>query len=149
MSMGILMILISVLTTVFGQILDVQLESKSISSVDQNGRYIMARLMYDMQQAESIASPSAAGEQSDTLKIKINSIDYIYTVSNSGNLIVINNYGTDVLNSNSATISGLRFTRLGSGGNDDTVRIDFSVISKTQRVPGVEQKNFQTTLGLQ
>ena len=46
LSMGILMILIGVLTTLFGQIIDVQLESKAVSSVDQNGRFIMARLTH-------------------------------------------------------------------------------------------------------
>ena len=81
------MILITALTTVFGQIIDVQLESKSISSIDQNGRYIMARLTHDMQSATSIASPSAAGQQSNSLKIVVNSINYTYSVSPSGNLV--------------------------------------------------------------
>src|SRR5438045_832261 len=80
LSMVILMILISVLTTVFGQILDVQLDSKSVSSVDQNGRYILARLIHDTQSAQSIASPSAVGQSSTTLKLLVNSINYTYSV---------------------------------------------------------------------
>src|SRR6266403_2489597 len=138
LSMGILMILISILTTVFGQILDVQLNSKSVSSVDQNGRYILSRLIHDMQSASSIASPSAVGQPSNTLKILVNSINYTYSVSNSGNFVLTNNFGTNVLNSNAASISGLTFTRLGSGGTNDTVRVGFTITSRTQRVQGSE-----------
>ena len=77
-STGILMILISVLTTLFGQILDVQLQSKSTSSVDENSRFILARLSYDMQSASKIVTPATPGQQSDTLQITINSVDYVY-----------------------------------------------------------------------
>src|SRR2546423_9500037 len=120
LSMGILMILIMAMTNVFGQIVDVQTESKQISSVDQNGRYILARLIHDMQAAQSISSPSA-GQTATSLKIKVNSIDYTYSVSPSGNLILTNNSGTDVLNTNAASVSGLTFTRIGTGTSNDTV----------------------------
>jgi|SRR6185369_3263203 len=149
LSMGILMILIGILTTVFGQILDVQINSKSVSTVDQNGRYILARLMHDMQSASSIASPSAVGQSSNTLKILVNSIDYTYSVSSSGNFVLVNNNGTDALNTNAASISGVTFTRLGNGSTSDTVRVGFTVTSRAQRAQGSETKNFQTTLGLQ
>lgn len=149
LSMAILMILIGILTTVFGQILDVQLESKSTSSVNQNGQYIIARLVHDMQSAQAIVTPALPGSTSATLQIRINSIDYTYTASPSGNLVLINNNGTDVLNSNAASISGVTFTRLGNGDSNDTIRVGFTVTSRTQKVGGSEQKNFQTTLGLQ
>lgn len=148
LSMGVLMILIGILTTVFGQILDVQIESKSTSSVTQNGQYIIARLVHDMQSAQTIVSPALPGSQSATLQIRINSVDYIYSASPSGNLVLTNNNGTDVLNSNAASISALTFTRLGNGDSNDTIRVGFTLTSRTQKVGGPEQKNFQTTLGL-
>jgi len=148
-SMGILLILISVLMTVFGQIVDVQLESKAISSVDQNGRYLLARLTHDMQSADGIVLPASAGQVSDTLQITVNSINYIYKASASGNFVIINNFGTDVLNSNTASISALSFQRVGSGGINDTIRVSFTVTSRVKQVSGNESKNFQTTLGLQ
>jgi Tfp pilus assembly protein PilW len=149
LSMGILMILISVLTTLFGQILDVQLESKSTSSIDQNGRFIMARLTRDMQSAQSISIPATAGAQTNTLQIKVNSIDYIYSVSNSGNLVLTNNTGTNVLNSEAASVSGMTFKRVGTGTSNDTIQIGFTVSTRVRKVAGFEQKTFQTTLGLQ
>jgi hypothetical protein len=149
LSLGILMILISVLTTLFGQILDVQLESKSTSSVDQNGRFIMARLTRDMLSAQSVSTPATPGAQTNTLQIKVNSIDYIYSVSNSGNLVLTNNNGTDVLNSESSSISGMTFKRIGTGTNSDTIQVGYTVTTRVNRVQGLEQKTFQTTLGLQ
>jgi Tfp pilus assembly protein PilW len=147
LSMGILMILIGVLTTLFGQILDVQLESKAISSVDENGRYIMARLTHDMQSAQAIVTPENAGDQTNALQITVNSINYTYSLNN-GNLQLTDNIGSDNLNSTAASISNLSFRRIGSSGNSDTVQVGFTVTSNTKQAKGSEQKNFQTTLGL-
>ena len=47
-SLGILTILVGILSNLFGSIIDVQLSSKSTSSIDQHGRYIMANLNYNM-----------------------------------------------------------------------------------------------------
>lgn len=148
-SMGILMILISILTTLFGQIVDVQLESQAISSVDQNGRFLMARLTHDMQSAQSIVLPATPGQVTDSLQLNLNSINYTYSVSTSGNLVLKNNNGTDVLNTNAASISALTFKRIGSGDSNDTVQVSFTVSTRTTRTQGIEKKNFQTTLGLQ
>src|SRR5664279_2189876 len=79
--MSVLSTLLLVLTNVFSSILDSQLESKAYSSVDMDGRYILAKLAYDFQNADSyhdsILLP-AAGVSGSTLKININSVDYIY-----------------------------------------------------------------------
>lgn len=147
-SMGILMILISILTTLFGQIIDVQLESKAISSVDQNGRYVMARLTHDMQSAQSIILPATPGQVTDSLQLSVNSINYTYSLI-SNNLILTNDNGTDVLNTDTVGISALTFKRIGSGDSNDTVQVSFTVSTKTQQAHGIESKQFQTTLGLQ
>ena len=149
LSMGILMILIGVLTSVFGQILDVQLESKAVSSVDQNGRFLLARLQHDMQQASTIITPVSPGDSSDTLQIQINSIDYTYQASPSGNFVITNQYGTDLLNSTTASISAVTFIRIGSGDANDTVRVQFTVTSRVRQANGYDQKTFQTTMGLE
>lgn len=147
-SMGILMVLISVLVTLFGQILDVQLESKSTSTVDQNGRFLQARLAHDFQSASDIVTPATPGTQTDTLQITINSINYIYSLDNSGNLLLTQNAVSEVLNNNSASISALTFTRIGSGDVNDTVRVGFTITSRADQLRGIEQKSFQTTFGL-
>lgn len=148
--MGILSILMSVLTGLFGAIIDVQLESESRSSVDQDGRYILSRLAHDMRSADAIVIPANPGDlPSDTLQITINSVDYIYSLDFGGNLQVENNLGITLLNSFDTQVSDLTFTRIGTGGSNDTVRIDYTITSEIQRPSGPESQSFQTTLGLQ
>lgn len=149
MSMGILMVLIAVLTSLFGQIVDVQLESKSLSSVDENGRYILARMIHDMQSASSIKLPATPGGQANTLQITVNAVDYTYALDANGNLLLTDNTGSNNLNSEAGAISNLNFKRIGSGDANDTVQVNFTVTSRTQRSAGTDAKNFQTTLGLQ
>ena len=148
-SMGILMVLISILMTVFGQILDVQLESKATSTVDQNGRYIMSRLIHDMQRASSITTPPTAGQQTNTLLVVINSIDYTYSLDSNGNLVLTNSNGSENINNYDANISALTFKRLGNNDSNDNVQVTFTVSSRTQKASGTEQKTFQTTVGRQ
>jgi hypothetical protein len=147
-SMGILMVLIGVLTTLFGQILDVQLESQATSSVDQNGRFIMVRLTHDMQSASEIVTPEDPGDETDTLQITVNSVDYIYTLDSNGNLLLTQNSQSDQLNNDAVRVSGLSFTRIGNGDSNDTVRVEYTLTTKSQQLRGIEEKSFQTTLGL-
>lgn len=147
-STGVLMILIGVLTTLFGQILDVQLESKAVSSVDQNGRFIMARLTHDLQTASAIVTPVDPGDVTDTLQITVNSVAYVYSLDSGGNLLLTRGGQSAQLNSESVAISGLSFTRIGNGDSNDTLRVNFTVTSEADQLAGQEQKSFQTTLGL-
>lgn len=148
--MGILVILITVLASTFGSIIDVQLESKATSSVDQDGRFILARLAYDMQSATSIASPSA-GSTATSLTIKKSSESYTYKLNASNNLQLTNNSGTDNLNGEDSSISNLTFQTIGSSSTSATVQMKFTVTSRTRKTAGSqnESRTFQTTLGLQ
>ncbi len=146
--MGILSFLIMILSTIFVSIVDVQLDSKSTSDVDQDGRYILARLAYDFGSAQSVASPSTPGSSSGTLQISINSINYTYNLDGSGNLQLTNNLGTNNLNSINTTIPSITFQRIGNGGINDTIRVTFTVKSTTQRHTVPEQRTYQTTFGI-
>lgn len=153
--MGLFIILITILSQVFVSILDVQLESKSTSSVDLDGRYIIAKLLYDMRNMQTdlpvndnIISPSAPGQTSPTLNFSVNSINYIYSVNN-GNLQLINNKGTNNLNGSNTSVSALQFTRIGNGTNTDTIRVNFTLTSRISRNSGPETRNFQTTISSQ
>lgn len=147
-STGVLFILVGVMTTLFGQILDVQLESKATSSVDQNGRFIMARLTYDLQSASEIVTPEDPGDETDTLQITIDAVDSVYSLDSGGNLLLTRNTQSDQLNSEAVTISDLSFTRIGNDDTNDTIRVGFTVTSNIDQPAGQEQRSFQTTLGL-
>lgn len=145
--MGLLAILMTVMTSLFSSILDVQLESQASSSVDQDGRYLLSRLMYDIQRADSITTPSSLGSQTGNLQIVISGIIYSYALS-GGNLQITNNFGTDNLNSTESTVSNLSFLRLGNVNGKNSIQLGFTVTSKTLKTSGTESKNFTTTVGI-
>src|SRR4051812_22940217 len=80
--MGLLSILLTVMTSIFFSILDVSAEAESISSVEQDGNFILQRFIYDISNAESIALPSSYGVNSSSLQLSINGINYSYSISN-------------------------------------------------------------------
>ena len=146
-SMGLLAIILSVLTSLFVSVIESQLESKSISSVDQDGRFILARLSYDIHRADNVITPSTLGGQGSTLQIAIGGITYTYGL-NVNALEITNNQGTDRINSPNTTISNMSFTRLGntlSGKN--TIAIEFTITS-TITHPRPEIRSYRTTVGI-
>lgn len=147
--MGIFSILIVVLMQVFFTILDSQLTSESFSSVDQNGRYILSRLHYDVSQASSIATPATQGAQTNSLQIVVNSINYTYSLTSGGDLQFINNGVTDTLTGFDASMSALTFKRIGLGAGNNTVQVSFTLQSRTvAHNQTAEIKSYQTTIGL-
>ena len=147
--MGILSFLITILTSIFVSALDVQSESSSASSVEYDGNYILARLGYDIHRANSISIPSSNGSSSATLRIVIDSENYTYSIDSNNNLILVNNLGTNNLNNYGTTVSDLLVQRLGNAGKiENTLRINFTVTSRTKRISGYEVKNFEVNLSL-
>jgi hypothetical protein len=146
--MGILSVLLGVLSGVFGTVIDVQNESKSYSSVDQDGRYILAKLSYDFQSLNS-ATDSMSVPNSGTLILTFALPAKTYTYNlNGSNLMLTDSEGSNQLNSFDTSISHLSFQRIGNGGNSDTIRISFRITSKNNRQGGTGFKDFQTTLGM-
>lgn len=144
--MGLLGIFLLVLTEMFVSILDVRVDSQATSAVEQDGRYLLARLAYDVNRASSISTPATAGNSGNSLVLVIGGVNYSYSL-NSGNLQLTSNQGTNNLNSSETTISSSTFQRLGNG-NKDSIRLQITIDSRAQRKKGVETKIFQTTLGL-
>ena len=151
--MGILSILLLLLSTLFTSVINVQLESEGYSSIDTDGRYILAKLMYAFQSADSadtvnnyIDTP-ATGSAGQTLKVKINSVLYTYSGSTSGTLQLL----TPTLNnltSSESSISGLLFQRIGPGGNIDTIQVSFRLTSKIKRANISKFRDFQTSVSM-
>lgn len=148
---GILSVLLGVLSALFGVIIETQLDSQATSSVDQDGRYVIAKMVYDMRSSSSIVAPANAGQSANTLQITRNSINYTYSLNGSNNLVLTNNSTgeVNVLNGSETSVTGLTFQRLGNGGSDDTVRVNFTITSRVAEKSGSETRSFQTTLGRQ
>ncbi len=147
--MGIFSILLVMLFQIFASIFDVQLESKSVSSVTQDGLFIQNRLNYDASRTKSIVAP-ALGQSSESLSLFINNEVYTYSITN-GNLNLSGTVSGTLGQLNSEdTSASASFTRLSdtAGKNHDTITVSYTLTSKTikQGIPNVE--NFRATLGL-
>lgn len=148
-SISILSILLVILSSAFGSIIEVQLSSTSKSSIDQDGRYIMAKLARNIQNSSSIISPASPGTStSATLKNSFDSLSYTYSVSN-GNLQVASSGATLNLNSIDTSISNTTFTRVGVGDVTDTLQVKFTITSKTVLKGMPRTKSYQTTFSLE
>lgn len=145
--MGILSFLLLILTQILTSVLDVRSESEAASYVQQDGRYILARLTYDINHAQSVEMPSILGQQTNSLQIKINGEGNTYTLAGS-DLTITNNSGTNNLNGFGSKISNLSFRRLGNINSPPTIKISFTITSTTIRESGPEVKNLETTVGL-
>lgn len=148
--MGIFTILITVLANIFTALITTQINSQATSAADTNGRYILARLLYDIQRASAIITPATPGTTSTGLQITINGINYLYSTDNSGDFQIkdiTDNLPADNLNGYDASISAVTFTRIGNIG-EDTIQIHFTVNSQTNETKGPETRTFQTTVEL-
>lgn len=143
--MALLSIFLIVLTDIFVSILDVRRESEATSAVEQDGRYILNRFMYDIPRASSVTTPASLGGSGSTLAIVIGGTNYTYSLS-GGNL-QLNDGTINNLNSSGTSLSDISFQRIGNSGGKDTIKIQFTLTSVTTRPKGSEVRTFQTTVG--
>ena len=145
--MALLSIFLITLTGIFVNIMEVQLESDATSAVDQDGRFILSRLAYDINRAQNVTNPSGLGSTTSNLDFTIPGISYSYSL-NANNLQLSENGQPSNLNSSETQVSNLTFQRIGNLLGKHTFKIQFTITSKTQRPSGPETKTFTTTIGL-
>ena len=145
--MGLLSFLLLVQTQILTSVLSVELESEATSSIQQDARFILARIVYDINRAENIVSPATPSAVTDSLELIINGTSNTYSLSGE-NLMIANSLGSDNLNSFGTRISGLSFKRLGNVDGKNTITFSFTVTSITQREQGPESRTIKTTAGL-
>ena len=145
--MAIMGIFLTVLTEIFTSITGSRTDAEISSSISQDNTYVLAKFMYDIQRADSIGIPSAAGLNSTSLELSIDGVTNTYALSN-GDLQLTNSSGTNNLNGFNTFISNLRFTRLGSSSDTDTISIEYTITSRQSDKTGTESKSVSTTIGL-
>lgn len=143
----ILLGLLYIFTSMFGSILDVQLESETQSAIIQDSGYIFARLQYDIGRASSIVTPSSLGASSSTLVLQINGVDFTYGISN-GTLQLTSEGVSAALNGFGTTVSNLSFRRYGNTSGKNSISVSYTLTSTTQRTSGYDTQDFQSTIGL-
>lgn len=145
--MGMFSIILVVLLQVFSLIIDKQVEVESSSAVESDRLFILTRLAYDIQRADSIITPGNPGEEGSTLALSIDGSTYTYMLD-GGNLTLTSPAGTDTLNSHvRSTVSGVTFQRLGNTTGKNTINVAYTVTSVIETPQGNETKSVNTTLG--
>jgi len=145
--MGLFSIFLVTLTQIFSSALELKLESEATSTVQQDSRYILERITYDINRADSITTPSSIGEQGTTLILVISGQTYTYQL-NGNNLQLINPNGTFNLNGYNTTIQNLLFQRVGNTGGKNTIKITYTVNALTTENRGIESKTIDTAVGI-
>ncbi|MDO8452860.1 MAG: hypothetical protein Q7S79_03860, partial [bacterium] len=141
-----LAIFLLVLTQVFLSSLDSQVESQITSTLEQDTRFVFARLAYDLENSDSITTPAAIGESSPSLILARSGQSFTYSLENN-NLVLTDSEGSYALNSYATALSALTFTRLGNPGGKNDIQISFTLQSQTAKGLTFETKTFTTTLG--
>jgi prepilin-type N-terminal cleavage/methylation domain-containing protein len=145
--MALLSIFLVLLTSVFSVSLDSQTQTQAFSAVATDGRYLVARLEYDIQRASAVTTPASLGGSGSTLVLTISGSSYTYALS-SGTLQLTDPTGTANLTGNRATVSGLSFQRIGNASGKDTVRYSFTLTSTAQTHAGATSQAFTGTAEL-
>jgi hypothetical protein len=144
--MGLLSIFLVVLTSIFTATLDVQNQTDAYSAVVSDGRFIMARINYDIAISTGISSPTSLGVTSTTLALVTATNSYTYALS-SGNLLLTDNTGSANLNSSGTVVSNLSFTKLGNTGGKNTTRYTFTLTSTAKHDGRTDSQTFTSTAG--
>ncbi len=145
---ALLSIFMLVLLDIFMGGLNLQFESEGTSAVQTDGQFIMARLMYDLKNADSVTTPSSLGSSSGTLVFVSSGITYTYSLS--GGVLSLSRSGeTLAVNSLETSISSMDFTRFGNSGGKPTIKVNFTIDSNTlKQGQKSETRTYQTTFGL-
>ena len=144
---GLLGIFLFTLTNLFVSSIDVRLESEAKSSVDQDSRYLMTKLRYDIINASSIVTPTAPGDNDSSLELVRDGVTYTYSLLD-GDLVLSDAVNSDQINSSRTSVSNINFARLGNIGGLNTITITYTLESKISRPQGVESRDYAITYAI-
>ena len=144
--MGLLAIFLVVITTVFTASIDTQNQSTGYSATTSDGRFIMARLNFDIMRATAICTPASIGASASSLVLSVGgSCNYTYALSGS-NLQLNDGGGAVSLNSSDSSVANtLTFQRIGNAGGKDTIRYSFTLTSNAKHSGGNDTQVFTST----
>lgn len=141
--MGILGILLSILSTLFVNIVNANLSSKSFSLIDIEANTISNKIKYDIRNSSQMITPSTTGSTSSQLVIVKDSQNITYSLS-STDLNKQAGVDNNKINSNLVKINSLTFKKIGS----QAVLVTYEIQSVPTPFSGVEIKTFNTLVTL-
>lgn len=127
------------------------MEASGQNVLQEDARFINARLAYDIHQANSMTTPANLGQTSSTLTIVVGTETHTYTLVGNNleyQKLVGPNTQTANLNSNLTKINSLSFQRLGNTNGKHTIKITFEIEDLKGKKGGPLKKTFETVVGL-
>lgn len=152
---GLLGILLVMLSEFFVSLLNVQVVSNADTSIDQDGKYIMARMSYDVKRAKAILSPSlgqTAATMSATITDSGTDYTYRYALTNTNLFLTVGAGAPVQLNSDGTKVTNFSVSHIGNSGQisgaKDTLQISFVLQAVATASSGLNHAQYQTTVSL-
>ncbi len=145
--MGLSLILLTIISGLFISMLNTRSESMKTSSLEREGRYILARLSYDVYSAQDILEPALVGETSTTLQLMKNSELFTYRIIDD-RLYLIDASGSHLLSGETVKAINFSVTKLGNDGGKNAVEISLTTQSQNISEGKIESRNYQTVLAV-
>lgn len=127
---ALLSIVVVFITDIILQTLSFMIESRNISYLDSDARYISARLRTDLRRAESIVEPNTTGETANSISLVLDGDNYSYAL-NQGALEITDPNGTYRINSDQTTVSSFSITNVSYATGSPTFNITLGLQART------------------
>lgn len=142
---GLTSMLIALMSQVFLATLGIRTESQNTTNIEQDGRYMVSRMTYDIRRAKSIDAPVSGQTQSTmTLTISENGVDTVQTYALQGTeLILIEGTDSAKLHSDGSLVRVATFTRI-----EDTLNISLIIDGAGDITIGTQSLKLRTAVGI-
>lgn len=145
--MGLVLVFLVVISNVFVSILENQRENIGRSAVVEQGQFLIARLSYDLAEAEVVTTPATPGDQAAQVVLTQAGQTVTYAIAD-GLLQRTHNGQTLALHTNDITIDTFQVTRVGTVDGTPTFRIVLTINAVAPTTPATKTRTFTTTVGL-
>jgi prepilin-type N-terminal cleavage/methylation domain-containing protein len=144
--MALMGIFLVVLSDIFTATLSTKLKSESVAALDQDARYILSKLSYEIANAESVQLP-ASGSSGTTLRISTDVGSKTFA-SASGNLMLTENGVGSSLNGKDTSLTELNFRSVSADGGKPTINFSVTLRSQITANTGQNTKTVNSTVTL-
>ena len=145
--LGLATAMLVVLSELFVSILNESVETQNYSAVQTDGRYVMARLRYSINNATAVTVPANLGDTSSELVVMDGVTQYHYYLS-GGKLYLNDGTGDYLLSNLDTNITDTVFSRQGNAAGKPVISVAFNAASGTIGTAQYESQGFVGAGGL-
>jgi hypothetical protein len=147
--MGLLSIFLVLLINILVTTLNFRLGTESSSAINQDLRFILSKLSYEIYNADDLTIPATLGATSGSVGITTSGGTKTFSLDANNDLIETSGGVSTKLNGTDTRITNLSFERIGTSGESPTVKINITVEGRINLQGGlVDSETAETTYGL-